>query len=59
MRTTYNRGFHKTDNVPDVKVDRILRSTLNSNFNKDVKGEQQWEFDLAQNVDEDSKPYAH
>jgi hypothetical protein len=38
-----------------------MRSTLNSNFHqpKDNILSEQYEFDLAQNVDEDSKPYAH
>ena len=61
MKTTYTRGFFKPSgsNVADVKMDRILRSTLNSNFNKDAKPESEMDFDLTQNVDEDSKPYAH
>ena len=40
-----------------------MRTTLNSNFKTEPAvvhtQEQSYEYDMMQNVDEDSKPYAH
>ena len=60
MQTSYNRSFCGRDSSRDVKIDRIMRNTLNAGF-KTISPlkESKFEYCLYQNVDEDDRPWGH